>query len=223
MKIRQLATSFFLFSFSMLSFAAGHDITNVQIQLTDNQKNTLSQAVIWAVAKSGQAVPKMEDKTYVMDQKNKIFTPFVLPVHKGGTVTFPNSDSIKHHVYSFSPAKRFELKLYKGIKHEPIVFDTPGVVEMGCNIHDWMLSYIVVVDSPYFSTTDQNGFIDFPLEQGEYDVFIWHPRFENKNQPVKIELNTRETPKLTIQLRQELLPEVEQQKPKYNKAYYERL
>lgn len=223
MKIRQLAASFFLFSFSIFSYAAGHDITNVQIQLTDNQQKSLSQAVIWAVAKSGQTQPSMTDKIYVMDQKNKLFTPFVLPVHKGGKVTFPNSDSIKHHVYSFSPAKRFELKLYKGVKHNPIVFDTPGVIEMGCNIHDWMLSYIVVVDSPYFSTTDENGFMNFQLEQGEYTVFIWHPRFENKNQPVKIELDTQKTPKLTIQLRQDLLPEIKQQKPKHSKAYYERL
>ncbi len=64
---------------------------------------------------------------------------------------------MSHHVYSFSEAKTFELALYKGNAHPPLVFDRPGVVVLGCNIHDSMLGYILVVDTPHFASTDAAG------------------------------------------------------------------
>ena len=95
----------------------------------------------------------------VMDQINSEFTPRVLVVPKGSRVRFPNSDRIRHQVYSFSPAKRFELPLYTGTPPDPVVFGSAGIVTVGCNIHDWMKGYIVVVDTPHhaLSTADEIG------------------------------------------------------------------
>jgi hypothetical protein len=110
-----------------------------------------------------------------MDQRNKEFVPHVLAVHSNTNVTFPNSDNIRHQVYSFSPTKRFELKLYEGIPAAQ-VFDKPGVVVLGCNIHDWMLGYIYVTDDPWFAVSDAKGQIAFELPAGHYKVTLWHPQ-----------------------------------------------
>ena len=94
-------------------------------------------------------------------------------------VTFPNHDDVRHQVYSFSPAKRFELPLYAGVPAEPVVFDKPGVVVLGCNIHDWMVGYIYVSDSPYFAKTGKDGkaiIADLPTRV--YAVRVWHPQLE---------------------------------------------
>ena len=113
----------------------------------------------------------------VMDQWGKQFTPYVLPVRVGTRVSFPNRDNIKHHVYSFSPAKRFELKLYSSGTAQPVLFDKPGIVALGCNIHDWMLAYIDVLETPYFAKTDAQGRAGIDaLPDGVYHVEVWHPR-----------------------------------------------
>lgn len=82
-------------------------------------------------------------------QKNKMFNPKVTVVQTGTSINFPNEDSVRHHVYSFSPAKKFELKLYSGVPTNPVPFDQAGVVTLGCNIHDSMVGYIYVVDTPF--------------------------------------------------------------------------
>ena len=79
----------------------------------------------------------------------------VIPVHS--TVQFPNSDAISHQVYSFSSARQFQLPLYRGKPYPPVQFDQPGVVTLGCNIHDNMLAYIVVTAAPFFGRTDADG------------------------------------------------------------------
>lgn len=86
-----------------------------------------------------------------MAQQGKQFLPGVLVVPVGTSVHFPNRDSVRHHVYSFSPAKKFELKLYTGTPANPVVFERAGVVTLGCNIHDRMVGWIVVVDTPYYA------------------------------------------------------------------------
>lgn len=115
-----------------------------------------------------------------MDQKNKTFVPRVLPVQRGSAVTIPNSDQIRHHVYSFSPAKRFELKLYQGNPPESVLFDTPGIAVLGCNIHDTMVGYIDVLDTPYFAKTDGSGAWRIKnLPKDHYRLEIWHPDARN--------------------------------------------
>jgi hypothetical protein len=90
-------------------------------------------------------------------------------------VSFPNHDQIHHHVYSLSRTKTFEIPLYKGETAPPIRFDQVGAVKLGCNIHDWMAGVILVVPTPYFATTDEQGaFALRDLPPGTYGVVAWH-------------------------------------------------
>ena len=103
-------------------------------------------------APEGRAGPLPEKRgREIVDQINLEFVPHVKPVVVGSPVYFPNKDDVRHHVYSFSPAKRFELPLYSGTPAAPVVFDRPGIVAIGCNIHDWMLGYIYVAETPYLA------------------------------------------------------------------------
>lgn len=117
-------------------------------------------------------------KTVEMDQVNSQFVPAVLAVRTGTLVRFPNNDQIRHQVYSFSPAKRFELPLFQGTKATPIRFDQPGLVTIGCNIHDWMLGYIVVLETPYFGKTGSDGRVQLDAPAGSYTLRVWHPRIK---------------------------------------------
>jgi plastocyanin len=110
-----------------------------------------------------------------MGQRNKRFTPPVLAVQTGTTVQFPNQDTVRHHVYSFSPAKAFELKLYIGTPASPVVFDKAGTAALGCNIHDSMTGWVKVVDTPFFGVSDATGLARLELPAGEHRLQVWHP------------------------------------------------
>jgi plastocyanin len=115
----------------------------------------------------------------VVDQIGQEFTPKVAAILVGTPVRFPNHDNVRHHVYSFSPAKFFELPLYAGVPAEPVVFDKPGVVVLGCNIHDWMIGYVYVSESPYFAKTGRDGKVLLAeLPPRAYTVRVWHPQLD---------------------------------------------
>jgi plastocyanin len=119
--------------------------------------------------------PASHTTPQVVDQIDKTFVPDLLPIVAGTLVRFPNHDQIHHHVYSFSPAKTFELPLYKGEDAAPVLFDKVGVVKIGCNIHDWMSGIILVLPTPYFAVTDTDGrFILRDLPAGTYRLSAWH-------------------------------------------------
>ena len=121
-----------------------------------------------------------------MDQVDKQFVPKVMPVFVGTSVSFPNNDNVRHQVYSFSPAKRFELQLYAGVPAQPIVFDKPGVVVLGCNIHDWMIGYVYASESPYFAKTGANGKARITnLPPRAYIVRVWHPQAETQEEATR--------------------------------------
>jgi plastocyanin len=117
----------------------------------------------------------------VMDQVNKQFVPHILVVRKGTAVDFPNSDSVAHHVYSFSKPNDFVLPLYKGDPNDPVIFGHDGIVTLGCNIHDQMLGYIVVVDTDVFGKTGPDGSLKLDVNDGAtgYAVTIWSPRIRD--------------------------------------------
>ncbi|MGQ3052171.1 MAG: methylamine utilization protein [Roseateles sp.] len=108
-------------------------------------------------------------------QRDRQFTPQLLIVQTGTAVNFPNFDTVRHHVYSFSPIKVIDIKLYTGTPTEPVVFDKPGVAALGCNIHDRMTAHVVVVDTPVFARTDDKGQATFDLPAGEHAVKAWRP------------------------------------------------
>jgi plastocyanin len=121
------------------------------------------------------ATPAAGHDAAIIDQINKRFVPRVSVVRTGTTITFPNSDRIRHQVYSFSPAKTFALKLYAGSPKTPVEFDHPGLVVLGCNIHDTMVAFVGVVDSPYFAKTSDAGNATVNLPAGRYRLRAWHP------------------------------------------------
>ncbi len=110
-----------------------------------------------------------------MAQKDKAFVPKLRVIQTGTSVNFPNFDTVRHHVYSFSPTKTFEIKLYAGTPAAPVVFDKPGTATLGCNIHDRMLGYIHVVDTPYFGVSDAGGNVSIDIPPGEHRIRVWAP------------------------------------------------
>ena len=112
-----------------------------------------------------------------IEQIDRDFVPYLTIVRRGTEIEFPNRDPLKHHVYSFSAAKPFEIKLYAGKPAAPVLFDKTGEVAIGCNIHDWMEAYVLVVDSSHFAKTgaDGCGRID-GVPAGSYRLRLWHPR-----------------------------------------------
>jgi len=123
-------------------------------------------------------VPEASPGTAVVDQVDKEFVPHVTAVRAGTKIEFPNRDQIRHHVYSFSEAKTFEIPLYKGRPARPVLFERPGEVVLGCNIHDWMKGYVYVTETPYFGVTDEEGAVVIELPPGRYRAEVWHPRLE---------------------------------------------
>jgi len=144
--------------------------------VADEKGKPIEDAVVF-LTPLGTTPAAPPPSTALMDQHDKEFVPYVLPVYVGTRVTFPNRDNIRHHVYSFSSAKKFELPLYIGTPAAPVVFDKPGVVALGCNIHDWMLAYIYVLTTPYFVKTAADGKARLEgLAPGAYEARVWHPR-----------------------------------------------
>lgn len=144
---------------------------SLDLQIVDNQGTPLENAVVLL---PGQ-ISTPPSSVAVMDQVNKTFVPHVLVIQRGQRVLFPNSDNIRHHVYSFSPAKTFEIKLYAGTPEAPITFDTAGIVVLGCNIHDNMVGYIVVADTPVTGISDGDGRIYLDVREIPPTVRLWHP------------------------------------------------
>jgi plastocyanin len=143
----------------------------------------------------------------VMDQIGRAFVPDLLVIPTGSTVEFPNSDSVSHQIYSFSPAKKFKLPLYRGKPYPPVRFDQPGVVTLGCNIHDSMLAYVLVTDAPYYGRTDTNGAWSVDLPPGSYRVTAWHPRMREGDQMERqATLTESDRISLTLRLTQALQP-----------------
>jgi hypothetical protein len=115
----------------------------------------------------------------IIMQEGEEFSPYVTAVVVGSQVRFPNRDSVAHHVFSQSKAKSFEIPRYRGEPKELILFDKPGVVALGCNLHDWMLAYVVVVATPHFGKSRDDGIVALPsLVAGRYRLEVWHPRIK---------------------------------------------
>ncbi|MBW8845949.1 MAG: methylamine utilization protein [Burkholderiales bacterium] len=144
----------------------------VTVQVRNAAGQPLAGAVV-AVEVKGRPARTTTAKAE-MGQRDRQFTPQVLVVQTGTAVNFPNFDTVRHHVYSFSPIKVIDIKLYSGTPAEPVVFDKPGVAALGCNIHDRMSAHVVVVDTPTFARTDASGEATFDLPPGEHAVKAWH-------------------------------------------------
>ena len=148
--------------------------TTLTIQVNDNAGAPLPNAVVYAEPASGQLPPKSLHPAEI-EQKKRQFRPLVTVVQVGTEISFPNNDSVKHHVYSFSPPKVFDLPLYSGKAATPQLFDKTGTVVLGCNIHDRMIAYVQVVNTPYFGKSDAAGTVKLDdLIPGKYVLKTWY-------------------------------------------------
>ncbi|MEP6997256.1 MAG: methylamine utilization protein [Betaproteobacteria bacterium] len=176
--------------------------------VVDDNGKPVADAVVVAVPADGATrLPMRRD--VVIDQVDKEFTPKVNAILVGTPVIFPNHDNVRHQVYSFSPAKRFELPLYAGMPAQPVMFDAPGVVVLGCNIHDWMVGYIYVSESPYFAKTGADGkavITDLPARA--YVVRVWHPQLEGGEAATKKSVDVTGKRRVELEWALKLKPEV---------------
>ena len=156
--------------------AASAQAADVQVQVQDASGRPLADAVVFL--ESEQARRQVRPVAGLeMAQNHKQFVPQVLIVPVGSEVSFPNRDTVRHHVYSFSPAKKFELKLYTGTPAQPVRFEQSGVVVLGCNIHDQMVGWVLVLDTPYYAQTSANGQVALSaVPAGHYRLRTWHAR-----------------------------------------------
>lgn len=152
----------------------------ITVTVHDRDGEPVADVAVYVEAAGGTGTPADPETRAVMDQVDKRFVPHVLVVQTGTLVEFPNSDTIAHHVYSFSHPNQFKLPMYKGNAHAPVRFEEDGVVVLGCNIHDSMLAYIAVVDTPVFGKTGPDGTVRLEGEIRDGDrISIWSPRLRD--------------------------------------------
>ena len=158
----------------LLGLAAPLAAAPLTVDVRDGAGQPLADAVVFL--ESAEARRQVRPLAQAeMGQAGKQFVPQVLVVPVGTAVNFPNRDTVRHHVYSFSPARKFELKLYIGTPAQPVLFDRPGVVVLGCNIHDQMVGWILVVQTPYYARTGADGRAVIDVPAGSYRLRSWHP------------------------------------------------
>lgn len=169
--------------------AAAHGVP-LTVTVTDEAGRPLADAAV-SLSVKGLPARAAPGAAAEIVQKDKQFRPFVTVVQTGTAVSFPNQDTVRHHVYSFAPIRSFELKLYSGTPASPVVFDKPGTAALGCNIHDRMAAWVHVVDTPIFAKTDAQGLATLDAPPGQHLLRAWHPGLPEAalpaEQPVGVE------------------------------------
>lgn len=189
-------------------FASQAKISTIRVLDVDNKPLANIVVYIESENKSIKIKEVLSDRPIAtMDQVNRQFLPHILVVNRDTKIDFPNSDKIKHHVYSFSSAKTFEIKLYSDKSSEPRLFDQVGEVTLGCNIHDWMLGYVYVVDTPWFGTTDEEGNINLDVPDGKYTLKTWHPLFQETDQSFSQKIDTTINSQFTVKVKAAMKPQ----------------
>lgn len=163
----------------------------VEVRVSDADGRPLPDAVVFLESREAREAVRPLAGVEIA-QSERRFTPSVSVVTVGSAVSFPNRDTVRHHVYSFSPTKRFEIKLYVGTPAHPVVFDQPGIAVLGCNIHDQMVAWVVVVDTPWYGRTDAQGrWASAQVPAGDYRLRVWHAGLPvgevPSNQPLRVE------------------------------------
>lgn len=165
-----------------LSFAAPASAGDLSLMLATGAGKPVPNAVVTVTSQAGVKGPIRFPWALRVAQKDMQFEPFVLIVPVGADVAFPNLDPYKHHVYSFSAAKTFELKLYGRDETRKVRFDKVGVIGLGCNIHDDMTAFIRVVDTPYAIKSGARGeAVIRDIPPGPATLTVWHPYQKTRN------------------------------------------
>jgi plastocyanin len=163
-----------VFLLFLINYSA--NAADVSFSFVDQHNQPLANTVVALVP---EKKPEFTIQKAVIDQQNNLFVPDLLVVRTNTLINFPNSDDVRHHVYSFSAAKKFELRLYHGQTAEPVLFDKPGKVVLGCNIHDSMSAHIFVLDTDYYQISGSDGKVKLQnIPNGQYQLQIFHPKME---------------------------------------------
>lgn len=144
------------------------------VTVVGSDGRSLASAVVTVIVK-GARTTALPGASAQVAQRDRAFQPGVSVIQTGTAVSFPNFDTVRHHVFSFSSIQKFELKLYAGTPATPVVFDKPGIAVLGCNIHDRMIAWVAVVDTPYFARADANGVAVLDVPAGDQRLRVWHP------------------------------------------------
>jgi plastocyanin len=196
-------------SLALVAFVASGQAavaTTLTAEVVDQDGRPVVNAVVTLVPDSKGSMPAAAtrltaDKT--IDQRNETFLPLVTIVPKGGHIAFSNNDQTTHQVYSFSAAKQFEITLTRGEKSQPIAFDNAGIAALGCNIHDHMIAYAFVAESPWTALTGIDGRVTIQdVPAGNYEAVVWHPKFPPGREPPKLRTTlTGDTARLSLTVR----------------------
>jgi plastocyanin len=171
---------------ALLCAAAVAHAANVNVVVTDAAGNPLTDAVVM-LEPVGAHVSVKPMQGVQIAQHDLQFSPQVSVVTVGTAVLFPNQDTVRHHVYSFSPTKTFQIKLYAGVPHTPIVFDKPGIAVLGCNIHDGMVAWVVVTDTPLWARSAAGGHARVTdVAPGSYQMQVWHSTLAENAAPMMV-------------------------------------
>ena len=200
---------YILFAFSALA-------AEISVLVVSQKSQPVSDSYIELYSSS---LPPPPPQKSIVDQVNKEFVPLHSAVPVGSTVSFPNSDNIQHQIYSFSKSKPFDLPLYEGNHTQELTFTKGGVIQMGCNIHDWMLSFLYVYESSFFAQSDEQGVVTFKdVPSGEYELRVWSPLLKNNRKIVtqKISVTQNQQITQTIKVRKKL-----RRKPRIENTSYE--
>ena len=179
---KRMLGRFLLSAATSLLLAAHAWAGDIVVRVTTPDGKPLPDAVVLMPARPGDPKPAPVDGLR-MAQASKQFAPFVLVAPAGSTVEFPNLDKFRHHVYSFSKGNKFELELYGRQEKRVITFRTTGVAALGCNIHDQMVAFIRVVDTPWAAKSDADGVAKLTAApEGSRRIDVWHPYATAKDQ-----------------------------------------
>jgi plastocyanin len=178
----------------------------LRVRVENSQGAPLADAVVYLTP--ALAAPRSAPLSAKIDQQHKAFVPRVSVVQVGTAISFPNSDNIRHSIYSFSAPKIFTLKLYSGTPSSPVVFDKTGVVVLGCNIHDQMVAWVLVIDTPYMLRTDGEGNATLSnVPAGDYVLRAWHEPMSEEDAGVALHLEGTAVSTQTIRLDADAQPD----------------
>ncbi len=195
--------------FTLMFIATSSFGSDIDVFVVDRDGRPVVDVAVYAMKLNGKTNLPAATASAVMDQRDMQFVPHLLVVQTRTPIEFPNSDPFAHHVYSFSHPNKFILPMYKGQQHPPVTFEYAGVVSIGCNIHDHMLGYILVVDSTAFTKTDENGHASLSLDSSEqYAIKIWSPRIRDNDEFLTTSLttSTEQNAKIIFSLTNKLNP-----------------
>jgi len=206
-------TYLLLFFFILLSTKAysltdcnNADINNacIQVMVKNKTGELLKDVVVYLEPLDGQILAKQSEKV-IISQVDKSFAPYISVSQVNSDVSFANKDNITHHIYSVGGDNNFSFKVRAGETNSSPTFGHTAEVAMGCNIHDWMSGYLLVVNTPYFDKTDEQGVARFNItEKGSYNVIVWHPQMQSENNRIQKKVIVSASAVISFQLNNQM-------------------